>query len=203
MRDGYVELLSRTPRCAGYAESKTISRESKSCHYECQLGWLFSGSHGLAWTCMLRGSGVGAFGAVFFDHGSQSGISVEAGQADAGLASDTGEGDGLAFRKQGGADVFHGGQGGGSGHQAESCARRASRRATKRRWWAAAAVGAGFNSLTTDLVTRSLVTRGLASLEVSDDPDASSNAGDGGQSEGCRDATSSSQAITWPTAPRR
>ena len=53
-----------------------------------------------------------------------------------------------------------------------------------------------------NLVTRILVERDLVS-EVSDDPDEPSNDGDGGPSEGCRDATGSWKAITWRTAARR
>jgi hypothetical protein len=59
----------------------------------------------------------------------------------------------------------------------------------------------GSDPLTMNLVIRILVERDLVS-EVSDDPDEPGNDGDGGPSEGCRDARGSGKAVTWCAAAR-
>lgn len=56
--------------------------------------------------------------AVFFDHGPERGVSVEARSAYGGLSGDGGESDGLSCLMELGADTFDSSQGVGGSHPA-------------------------------------------------------------------------------------
>ena len=76
------------------------------------------------------GEGVGVVGvaAVFLDHGSELGVAVEGGAADAGVVGDGGEGDCLAVVGEAGAGGFDDLEVGGHAVSAMSVSRRSRRR---------------------------------------------------------------------------